>query len=166
MNSKELKKIILDRIYSTLKPRNFVRSGQVFKYSNSDLTYYVCFQSSRYSSASSLIFTINIGIGSELLYKLQGKAITSHLRGHEYKRIGSYLLSENGDKWWTVTDEDAAKLAAEEVACIIEKKVIPAFNHLKSTDDLIDFWLADIKRGVISYKVNQYLLLLEKSKSK
>ena len=90
MTSKDYKKTILDKMQDVLRPRQFVKNGQTFKYSNGDLTYYIDLQSSKYSSSEKLTFTVNIGIGSELLYKLEGKTITSHLRGHFSKRIGDH----------------------------------------------------------------------------
>jgi|KBSMisStaDraftv2_1062788.scaffolds.fasta_scaffold2999971_1 hypothetical protein len=67
MTSKDFKKIITDQIKTVLKPRNFKKTGNNFKFSNGDLTYYVWLQSSTWSTANVLKATINIGIGSELL---------------------------------------------------------------------------------------------------
>lgn len=162
MTSKDYKKIILDKIEEILKPRQFRKGGQTFKHSNGDLIYYVDLQSSKFSTATELKVTINIGIGSELLYKLEGKTITSYLRGHFSKRIGDYL-SPAQDIWWTIIDAHIATYAAEEIASIIANKVLSEFDKIKSTQDLIELWLKGICFGLSDYQRQEYLVMLERA---
>jgi hypothetical protein len=162
MTSPDYKKIILQRVDALLKPRHFKKSGQSFKYCNGDLTYYIGLQSSKYSTSKILTVTFNTGIASELLYKLQGKVITSHLRGHYLKRIGDYL-EQPKDKWWIIDSEDLAYNAAEEIATIISKKVVPEFDTITKTDDLINIWMNLVLKDLINIEIQQYLVLLSKA---
>ncbi len=162
MTSKDYKKIILDNMQVALKLRQFKKSGQLFKYSNGDLTYYIDLQSSKYSTATELTFTVNIGIGSELLYELEGKRITSHLRGHFTKRIGDYLLPPH-DIWWTINNTETTNNAAKEIVDIISNKTLDEFQKIKSTKDLIDIWLTGMCFGLSDLQRQEYLALLYKS---
>ena len=162
MTSKDYKKIILDKMHDVLKLRQFKKSGQLFKFTNGDLTYYIQLQSSKYSTATELNFTINIGIGSEQLYKLEGKTITSHLRGHFAKRIGYYLIPPR-DIWWTIINDETANNTATEVADLISKNILTEFEQIKSTKDLINLWLTGKYFGLSTLQVQEYLALLYKS---
>jgi hypothetical protein len=120
-------------------------------------------QSSKTSTATELKATVNIGIASELLYKLEEKTITSHLRGHFTKRIGDYLTSPQ-DTWWTVNDTETAISAANEIANIIDKKVWVEFEQIKSTEDLIGLWLEGKCYGLSDYQRQEYLVMLKGAK--
>ena len=163
MTSKDFKKIILDKIKEVLKQRHFKKSGQSFKYSNGDLTYYVDLQSSTSSTMTELKVTVNTGIASELLYRLEEKAITSHLRGHFRKRIGDYLTLPR-DTWWTVNDTETAITTANEIANIIYKKVWIEFEQITSTEDLIELWLKGMCFGLSDYTRQEYLVMLNGAK--
>jgi hypothetical protein len=155
MTSKDYKKIITDKIKEVLKPRHFKKTGNNFKFSNGDLTYYVGLQSSTTSTATFLKATVNIGIGSELLYRLEEKYITSHLQGHFSKRIGDYL-EQPYDKWWTIDNEEAATSAAHEIAEIIKDKVLVEFDRIKTTEDLVSYWKQDNYAGLTVYQLKEY----------
>jgi len=159
MTSKDFKNIILERLSELLKPRHFKKSGNSFKFSNGDLTYYIGLQSSKYSTSDILTVTFNLGIASELLYKLQGKFITSHLQGHYIKRIGAYL-EKPIDKWWTITSEDLAIISANEIVAIVEKKVIPEFDSITKTKDLVNIWLTEALKELNNIETQEYLALL------
>jgi hypothetical protein len=168
MTSKDYRKIINDKVGDVLRPRQFKKSGNTFKYSNGNLTYYIETQSSKSSTARVLQVTVNVGIGSELLYKLEEKFITSHLRGHFTRRIGQYLEATQ-DKWWTIDNVDAALSAAHEIASIINDKVLKEFDTIRTTDDLINLWMQGKYYGLTEYQRQQYLSILgnwEKSQVK
>jgi hypothetical protein len=160
MTSKDYKKIITDKIKEVLQPRHFKKIGNNFKFSNGDLTYYVGLQSSTSSTESFLKATVNIGIGSELLYRLEEKYITSHLQGHFSKRIGSYL-DQLHDKWWTIENVDDATSAATEIAKLINDKVLVEFDNIKTTNDLVRYWKQGNYAGLTDYQLKEYLSLLE-----
>lgn len=163
MTSKDYKKIITDKIKEVLKLQLFKKTGNNFKYSNGDLTYYIGLQSSSSSTSSFLKATVNIGIGSELLYRLEGKYITSHLQGHFTKRIGNYL-EPSQDKWWTIEYEEAATSAANEISKIINGKVIAEFERIKTTEDLVNYWNQGNYAGLTAYQLKEYLSLLDNAK--
>jgi hypothetical protein len=163
MTAKDYKKIITDKIKEVLKQRHFKKTGSNFRFSNGDLIYYVGLQSSTTSTATFLKVTVNIGIGSELLYRLEEKYITSHLQGHFTKRIGNYL-DKPYDKWWTVDNGEVATSAAQEITKIINDKVLSEFDVIKTTDDLVNYWKKGNYAGLTDYQLKEYLSLLNKAK--
>ena len=164
MTSTDYKKVILDKVSDLLKPRHFKKRGQSFKFSNGDLTYYIGLQSSKYSSSKILTVTFNTGIASELLYKLQGKIITSHLQGHYLKPIGDFL-EQPTDKWWTIESMNLAINAAEEISTIISKKVLIEFDKITKTEDLINIWMNNSSQEFNNTETQEYLVLLSKTQS-
>ena len=164
MTSKDYKKIITGKIKEVLQPRHFKKTGNNFKFSNGDLTYYIGLQSSTSSTATFLKATVNIGVASELLWRLEEKYITSHLQGHFSKRIGNYL-DQSHDKWWTIDNEEAVTSAANEIAKLINDKVLAEFDRIKTTQDLVSYWKQGNYAGLTDYQLKGYLSLLEKAKS-
>jgi hypothetical protein len=159
MNSKDFKKIIIEKITTLLKSRGFKKSGNTFQRSNDDLTYYINVQSSQSSTAYQLRFTLNIGIASAMLYRLEDISIPEKDRRHFEKRIGDYL-NQRQDKWWTVSTLQEAGMIADEVATILETKVLPEFSRLQTTNDLAELWRQNQSPGVTEKKCKEYLYLL------
>lgn len=162
MIPKSYKALILERMRVYLKTKGFAKSGQVFKYSNGDLTYYVDLQSSKYSTEQELTFTINIGIASEILHELQYDTLGYYGKRHFSKRIGDYLIPAH-DIWWTVTESTSAETVAKEIVTIINEQVLKEFEKIKTTADLIKLWMSGKGYGLSEMQRQQYLVLLYKS---
>ncbi|POY34640.1 hypothetical protein C3K47_19250 [Solitalea longa] len=160
MNSKDYKKIILDKLSEKLKPLHFKKKGNVFSFSNGDLTYFIGVQSSQSSTSNVLKLTINTEIASSLISKLDDINLPIEHQRHYNRRIGNYL-ADNQDKWWTVDSQDNAEYAANEIAEIITEKVIPNFNTLKSTNDLATLWRSGGWLGITEGQRKHYLSLFE-----
>jgi len=164
MTSKDFKKIITQKIKEVLNPRHFKKTGNNFSLSNGDLTYNIGLQSSTSSTATILKVTVNIEIGSTLLWKLEEKHITSHLQGHFFKRIGNYLDHSN-DKWWMIDNEECANSAADEIAKLINDKVLGEFDKIRTTQDLVSYWKQGNYAGLTDYQLKEYLTLLNNARS-
>jgi hypothetical protein len=160
MTSKDFKKILSDRLSDVLKRRSFKKSGNYFSFSNGDLTYYIWLQSSRNSTATILVLTLNIEITSTLLYRLEGVSIPEKDRRHYTRRIGSFLDNPI-DKWWTIDDERAARKSADEISELILNRVLPTFDDLKSTEDLRNLWREGTCPGLTDKMRKEYLSLLD-----
>ena len=160
MNSKEFKKIITGRLAHELKKRDFKKKGNVFFFTNGDLTYFIGVQSSQNSTADVLKLTLNTEIASGLISKLDNNTSlpVEHQR-HYNRRIGNYL-EDNQDKWWTIDSLESAQYAANEITEIIAEKVMPNFNNLKSTNDLVALWKNGGWMGITDGRRRYYLSLL------
>lgn len=163
MNSSSFKKKILDKLNIILKSKRFKKNHDIFSFSNKDLTYYICVQSRGDSTADVLNTTINIEIASSKLTYLNDMSIPGYLQRHFVKNIGDYT-GHHGDKWWTIESEESAEYAEKEITDIIENKVLPEINQLKSTNDLAGLWKNQISPGLTQYQSKEYLSLLQISK--
>ncbi|MEQ9376128.1 MAG: DUF4304 domain-containing protein [Imperialibacter sp.] len=160
MDSKDFKKVIIDRLSAYLKTKQFKKKGNVFSLSNGDLTYYIGLQSSQSSNTDILKVTVNTEIASEMISKLDDSSLPLEHQRHYNRRIGSYLNNQQ-DKWWVVDSYDVAEEAADEIVSIIYEKVIPKFDQLKSTNDLASLWKNGGYIGITDRQRKNYLSLLE-----
>jgi hypothetical protein len=160
MPSKDFRKIIIDKLFEILKPNGFKRSGSTFYYSNGDLTYFVNIQSSQSSTAMMLNMTVNIEIYSSIVYKLQETSLPQKLSRHFTERIG-FLLDNPHDKWWIIENEKEAINAADEIAHVINNKILPKFDKLKTTNDLATLWRQNKCPGLTEHQRKEYLSLLD-----
>jgi hypothetical protein len=160
MNSKVYKKIILDKLTSELKNRHFTKRGNIFSFSNGDLTYFIEVQSSQSSTADILKLTVNTEIASALISRLDDTSLPIEHQRHYTRRIGNYL-EYNEDKWWTVDTEKNAENAASEICNIIKHKVIPNFDIIKSTNDLTRLWKNEGWIGITEDQRKRYLTIVE-----
>lgn len=162
MSTKDYKKIISDKLNEALKERQFKKRGQVFSYSNGDLTYYIGIQSSQSSTTDVLKVTVNTEIASALITRLDDTSLPIEHQRHYTRRIGSYL-NDQQDKWWTVDSLHSADMAANEIITIVTNKVIPNFEALGTTNDLERLWKNGGYIGITEGQRKHYLSLLEKA---
>ncbi|WP_181161692.1 MULTISPECIES: DUF4304 domain-containing protein [Flavobacterium] len=160
MMSKDYKKVILDKLTRELKEQHFKKKGNLFSFSNGDLTYFIGVQSSQSSTASILKLTVNTEIASVSISKLDDTSLPIEHQRHYNRRIGFYL-DDKQDKWWTVESIDSAIKAANEIAEIIGEKVIPNFETIRSTSDLVTLWRNGGWLGITEGQRKHYLSLLE-----
>jgi hypothetical protein len=161
MNSKDYKKIILHKLDATLKQKHFKKTGNTFTCSNGELTYFINVQSSQSSSSDILKITVNIGILSALIYKLENTLIPEKHHRHFNKRIGFYL-EQPQDKWWVINDMTSANTTAIEISEIINTMVLPELDRLQTTSDLVSLWRKEQCPGLTNWQRIEYLSLLEK----
>ncbi len=160
MGSKEYKKIILDKLHITLKPRGFKKSGGSFKLTNSEMAYFINLQSSQSSTLATLKTTLNLEIASLTLAQLEdGLPASKHIR-HWTERIG-FFLEEPFDKWWTIHSLHDADIAANEIVDIIENRVLNEFKKLRTTADLANLWRNNKCPGLTEFQRLEYLKLVD-----
>lgn len=160
MKSKDYKKIILDKLKSELKMRQFKYKGNVFSHSNGDLTYFIGLQSSQSSTSDILKLTVNTEIASGLISQLDDTSLPIEHQRHYNRRIGNYLENSQ-EEWWTIDSQKSAEQVASEIARILIEKVIPHFNVLKSTNDIAELWRKGGWIGITEGQKKHYLSLLE-----
>jgi len=162
MNSKDFKKIILDKLNNALKQKNFAKTGNSFISSNNELNYIINVQSSQSSNINTLKITVNIDIASTILSKLEDTPLPEKHRRHFSERIGSYL-NQPQDKWWIIENTNMANAVAIEIIELINNKIIPELDKLQTTHDLANLWRQGNSPGLTNFQRNKYLSLLKSS---
>jgi Domain of unknown function (DUF4304) len=162
MSTKHLKKIILDKLGGTLRLRQFKKTGNIFTYSNGDLTYFIRLQSSQSSTQEMIKVTVNIEIASSIISKLDDTGIPLKHQRHYFRRIGQYLPG-NQDKWWVIDNTNHANKYADEITEIINNAVFPSLDSLNTTGDLANLWRHNGYIGLTDKERKRYLELLDRS---
>lgn len=125
-----------------------------------DLNYYIGLQNSQSSTTSVFKITINTEVASAAISKIDEISIPIQHQCHYTRRIGAYL-SPPSDIWWTINNTESAELLASETISLLKKLVLPTFDSLKITEDIISLWLS--KNGYLGITEGQrkhYLNLL------
>ena len=104
--------------------------------------------------------TLNIEIASTPLFKLGDTPLPKKDCRHFVKRIGNYF-DKSQDKWWTIANSHEAGVAADEIARILETKVLPELARLQTTNDLADLWRQNQCPGLTEKQRKEFLSLLE-----
>lgn len=79
---------------------------------------------------------------------------------HFTERIG-FLLDNPQDKWWVIKNEKGAVDTANEITDLLSNKVFPAFDKLKTTNDLAALWRQNKGPGLTEHQRRKYLNLLD-----
>lgn len=160
-DSKDYKKIVLEKLKKLLNAKQFKKNGNVFTYSNGDLTYFIGVQSSQSSTLSNLKITVNIEIASAIISKLDEISIPIKDQRHFKKRIGFYL-DKPEDKWWTIDSIANANFASDEIIKIVNDRIFKEFESIQTTGDLARIWRGSGYIGTTESQRKKYLALLEK----
>jgi Domain of unknown function (DUF4304) len=135
MSNDAVKRKITDGIFAFLKPEGFKKSGNDFCKTVNDLMYFIQIQYSMGSTKNESSFTVNLGVGSALLWKLDDRVKPSCINCHWQTRIGFYQGIPD-DKWWTVGNETQATSAANEVVRLLQNKALSHLGTFRSTADI------------------------------
>jgi len=155
----DYKKNLSKKLFLKLKVHGFKKNGNNFHKEHNDLLYFISVQSSQSSTHDTLKCTINTGITSKTLYRIEDTSIPEHLRRHYDKRIG-WFLPGSPDKWWTITNITDEEKASDEIAEIMENFVLPELFSFKNTDDLVELWKKGFSPGLTNKTRREYLTLL------
>lgn len=142
--SSEFNKLVKECVRPLLNEHGFKRRGNSFVSKKNDIWFLINFQKSRKSSVDEVVFTINLGIASSVLFNFFSKEIKQPTIEdcHFRQRIG-FLLAQRGDKWWTInSDTEINKLCDELKSCLIEHALTELENY-SSNESLRDLWLSD-----------------------
>jgi hypothetical protein len=161
MSTKDLKKIIIDKLSQILKPLGYKLTGNIFSRHVNDITQYLSLQSSMGSTSQTLKITVNVEITSLKLYELShDDRLPFSATRHFQKRIGSYQKAPN-DKWWIIETHPEAEIAAEAISALIINNVFPELHKLNSTKALYDYWKTGRCAGLTEKARLVFLSLLE-----
>jgi hypothetical protein len=154
MSAKEYKKLIVLKSAETLRLAGFKKQGVHFSRSVNDVVHLLSFQSSTESTSTTVKMTVNVGIWlNALVEDWQKPDIWS---SHWRQRIGQ-LMPEHNDRWWTVSSEHEAKIAASEIDKAVKKYVLPEFENLSNRDALVKLWQAGVSPGLTKLLATRYL---------
>ena len=134
---------IVNAIAADLKPSHFKRNGLCFRHAEGGNVSIIAFQRSGDSNASSIKFTLNLGVVSKELLRqwdpermIEKEGIQSaHLR----ERIGSFLPVPQ-DHWWVIDRASDVAAITKEVSALVRDSVIPFLKQHHTDRDLLALW--------------------------
>jgi hypothetical protein len=114
---------ILDPI---LEAHGFLRgrAGQIYRRKGQYVWMMLQLQTSSATRDSCVIFTVNVGLASVLLAKRLGSSlrnIGSAQDCHLFYRATNLVSEDSDDRWWTVTSEREARIAAQDVLALVQR---------------------------------------------
>lgn len=157
-------KSLLTEVNNVLKPFNYKKSGNTFFYNNENNIGIIDFQKGRSSNATSILFTINLGVYSRTLkifdsFNIQSNPSISDC--HWRKRIG-LLLPQEQDFWWEINDKVSMPILTDEIINILKRFAIPEIQKYISDGSLEKSWMAGISDGLTKQQMYLYLIALLK----
>lgn len=156
-------KEVLSRVWAVLKDAGYTKRGTSFRLDSEGNAQIVAFQRSSKSTASAIVFTINLGVVSGALVRKSDPEKDPSREGieaaHIRERIGA-LTPENDDRWWTVTASPAGDISAE-VADLVATLAIPFLRKHATDRDLLALWRTGRSPGLTERQRVRNLALLE-----
>ena len=149
----EWKKLVAAQISSSLKQRGFRKNGIIFSSARQGVVLIIGLQSSHVSTQDTMKITCNLGIWVE---KLADRPKPNIWGCHWRMRIGEFL-PEPRDHWWTVTSDDSAAQAGNEMLALLEERALPEMEGLATPEALKAFWSAG-RFGGLTERSRQYYL--------
>lgn len=154
MATKTLIRPVVDAIGEALRPRGYRKRDLTFWRDVGDIRQLVDVQRSTSSTASEARFTMNLAAlcpKALAAWELEYSVASAPWR----ERIGRYGVSAQ-DKWWSVTSEEEARAAAEEVLPMLSS----ALETLEAIDSVSKFKEA-LRKQLPPLAAEKYLEKLE-----
>ncbi|MCE6987454.1 DUF4304 domain-containing protein [Dyadobacter sp. CY323] len=163
----EIFKELIKALTPILKPMGFSKKENSF-YLEAGKNYGVVnFQKSRESTNEVVKFTINFGIYSDVLGKLQydynSSAKPEVEQCHWEARVGSFMPG-SPDYWWNVSTSDNLSGITSNVKETVQSIIVPEINKRLSDEGLINGWMNESYAGTTEIGRFKYLTTLLKSK--
>lgn len=160
-------KELIKALTPMLKQMGFSKKGNSF-YLKEESNYGILnFQKSRESTKDLVKFTINFGIFSDVLGKLQydynSSAKPEVEQCHWEARIGSFM-PDSSDYWWNVSTSDNLIGITFNVMGNVRNIIVPEINKRLSDEGLINSWMYERYAGTTEIGRFKYLTTLLKSK--
>lgn len=142
--------------------------GRIFSFTRNGNVGLIEFQRHhRDSTKDRGLFTINLGVRSQLLYEYQlllgnwmPRDKPESCDCHYCERVG-FLLPEKRDKWWSIDALTNTEDLADELFLIVRETVHPTLEEFVSDEALRDLWLSGQLRGNFGKSmVNVFLTVL------
>ena len=110
---------------------------------------------SRNSTKEAVRFTVNVGIFLDALRAFRGddpaQADPSAEQCHWRARLGR-LTAAQADVWWTIRNDEEARVLCDEIATAIATDALPRIEGLATTDAFVDAWRSDKGQGLTEYE--------------
>jgi hypothetical protein len=157
MASPEYKQIIVTMTAETLRLAQFKKKGANFSRAVNDVIHYISFQSSQSSTSTALKITLNVGVWVATLAENWEKA---GILGSQWRERIGFLMPEHNDRWWIISSQREARIAASEINDAVKRYVLPKLETLSTIDSLVKLWRAGIAPGLTELTVKRYLAQL------
>ncbi len=158
---------IIANINPILKQMGFVKMGSNFYVESNKNFGVINIQKSKESKKEVLKFTINIGVYSDVLGKLQydyNYSIKPKLEQCQWlARIG-FFMKDNPDFWWEINVSDDLNIIALNVIEIIQNIAIPEINKRINDEGLLNCWMNEAFAGTTEIGRFKYVTTLLKVK--
>lgn len=129
----------------------------------------VNFQKSRESTKDLVKFTINFGVYSDVLGKLEydynNSAKPEVEKCHWHSRVGGFM-PDGSDYWWTVNISDDLNNITTNVIEVVKNVIISEINKRLSDEGLINCWMNETFAGTTEIGRFKYLTTLLKEEEK
>jgi len=160
-------KELIKELSPLLKQTGFNKKGNNF-YLEAGKNYGVVnLQKSRESTKDIVRFTINFGIYSDALGRLQydynSSAKPEVEQCHWEARVGSFMPG-SPDYWWNVSISDNLSSITSNVMETVQSIIVPEINKRLSDEGLINSWMNDSYAGTTEIGRFKYLTTLLKAK--
>lgn len=160
-------KELIKELSPLLKQTGFNKKGNNF-YLEAGKNYGVVnLQKSRESTKDIVRFTINFGIYSDALGRLQydynNSAKPEVEQCHWEARVGSFMPG-SPDYWWNVSISDNLSSITSNVMETVQSIIVPEINKRLSDEGLINSWMNDSYAGTTEIGRFKYLTTLLKAK--
>lgn len=160
-------KELIKELSPLLKQIGFNKKGNNF-YLEAGKNYgVVSLQKSRDSTKEVIKFTINFGIYSDVLGRLQYGYSDSEKpkveQCHWQSRVGSFM-PDSPDYWWKVNVSDDLSNITSNVMRVVQSIIIPEINKHLSDEGLIHGWMNESYAGTTEIGRFKYLTTLLKAK--
>src|SRR5262245_38306929 len=157
---------MLNRIAHVLKTRGFQRQGNTFCWRKDNNLGLISFQRSCNSNRDLILFAVNLGVISELLFRFFNPSrdlSKPELSCSQWQERLGFLLPARCDQWWEITDESSVERVTNELCDALIKVAIPEISRLITNEALRDLWVSGKSPGLtnLSRLVNLSVLLHE-----
>ncbi len=152
MACKHVEEVFMQVVNSTglvLKPLGFIRNGRVLRIVDQGIAGIIEFQRSSKSSASKLLFTVNLGVvyGELLDTGIFGLQKARVVDAHVGQRIGM-LLPGHPDKWWEISENTNGDVLVREVSELISEICVSYIRFYFDRNVVMKLWESGSSPGL------------------
>lgn len=160
-------KELIATVTPAFKHMGFTKKGNNFYLETGKNYGIVNFQKSKESTNYVVKFTINFGVYSDVLGKLDydyNNSVKPVIEQcHWRARVGDFLPG-SPDYWWEASELDDINNVTFIVLEIVQNNIIPELNKRLSDEKLINCWMNDTFAGTTEIGRFKYLTILLKAK--
>lgn len=154
------KVVLREAIVPPLKAAGFARRGQTFYRRPADGWEVFNVQRSRFNTAATVLFTLNLGVASARLLRFfaPGRFAVAEPKTrpeiwdcHWQQRLG-FLLPARLDTWWAIEAETPLAPLIREIGAHLRDLAIPEIARHASDEALRDLWLGGRSPGLTDFQ--------------